>query len=61
MYYKGDMVVVKPTFSSYDTIGIIIDVDPEPSAKLKYLILVRGMYRMLWYMESEIVEHVKSE
>lgn len=54
------MVVVKPTFSSYDTIGIIIDVDPEPSAKLKYLILVRGMYRMLWYMESEIVEHVKS-
>jgi hypothetical protein len=55
------MVVVKPTFSSYDSIGVIIDIDPDPAVKLKYLILVRGMYRMLWYMESEIVQYVKCE
>jgi hypothetical protein len=61
VYCKGDMVVVKPTFSSYDSIGVIIDIDPDPAVKLKYLILVRGMYRMLWYMESEIVQYVKCE
>lgn len=38
-------------------IGVVIDVDPEPSVRLKYLILVRGMNRMLWYMETEIRGH----
>lgn len=54
MYSQGDLVIVKSTFSSQDQIGIIIDIDPEPTARLKYLILVRGMDRMLWYMETEI-------
>ena len=58
MYYQGDLVIVKSTFSSQDQIGIVIDVDPEPSARLKYLILVRGMDRMLWYMETEIKGYV---
>lgn len=58
MYYQGDLVIVKSTFSSQDQIGIVIDVDPEPTARLKYLILVRGMDRMLWYMETEIKGYV---
>ena len=58
MYSQGDLVIVKSTFSSQDQIGIVIDVDPEPSARLKYLILVRGMDRMLWYMETEIKGYV---
>jgi len=58
VYYQGDLVIVKSTFSSQDQIGIVIDVDPEPTARLKYLILVRGMDRMLWYMETEIKGYV---
>jgi hypothetical protein len=57
VYSKGDLVLVKSTFFSDPMIGVVIDVDPEPSVRLKYLILVRGMNRMLWYMETEIRGH----
>jgi len=58
VYNRGDLVNVKSSFSSQTQIGIIIDIDPEPEARLKYLILVRGMDRMLWYMETEIKGYV---
>lgn len=58
MYKAGDMVRVKFQFSSREMIGVVISVDPDPYARLKYHILMRGMDRMLWYMESEILGRV---
>jgi hypothetical protein len=58
VYSKGDLVNIRPTFSSRHTIGIIIDIDPEPTCRLRYMILARGFDRLLWYMETEITGYV---
>lgn len=39
-------------------IGIIISVDTNENARLKYFILMRGLNRILWFMESEIIGYV---
>jgi hypothetical protein len=58
VYTAGDMVRVKFHFSSREMIGIIISVDTNENARLKYFILMRGLNRILWFMESEIIGYV---
>ena len=57
MYNVGDLVWVKFQFSSKETLGVIIDKDDNPNINLKYYILVQGIPKILWYMESEILRY----
>ncbi len=61
MYKVGDLVWVKFQFSSKETIGLIIDVDDNIGVNLKYNILMLGMPKILWYMESEILGYATEE